>query len=63
MLSDSFFGVTTIGAHHSVGCVTGMMMPCSCRVVSSARSLSRYAKGICLGVFTQKGLASLVRMM
>ena len=27
MSSESFFGVTTIGAHHSVGSVTGEMTP------------------------------------
>ena len=27
ILSELFFGVTTIGAHHSVGSVTGAMIP------------------------------------
>ena len=43
MPSVSFFGVTTIGAHHSVGSVTGSMMPCVWSTVSIALCLSWYA--------------------
>ena len=32
----SFLGVTTIGAHHSVGSVTGSMIPCVWSTISSA---------------------------
>ena len=63
IFSVPFLGVTTIGAHHSVGAVTGAMMFCSCNRSSSALSLSRKAKGIVRGVLTQKGLASSVKAM
>ena len=48
-----FLGVTTIGAHQSVGSVTGAMMFCSCNRSSSALSLSR--KGIVRGRPNAKG--------
>ena len=63
MPSVSFLGVTTIGAHHSVGSVTGSMMPCVWSTISSALSLSRYANGTDRGVLMQKGLASSVSDM
>ena len=44
-----------MGAHQSVGSVTGVMMPCWARRSISALSLSLYAKGMVRGVFTQKG--------
>ena len=52
-----------IGAHHSVGLVTGVMMFCSCSKSSSALSLSRSANGMVQGVRTLKGLASSVKAM
>ena len=52
-----------MGAHHSVGSVIGVMIPCSCRRSNSAFSLSRKANGIALGVFTQNGWASSVSVM
>ena len=30
MSSVSYFGLTTVGARHSVSCVTGAMIPCCC---------------------------------
>ena len=56
-------GATTMGEHHSVGSVTGAMTPWSCRWSSSALSLSQKANGTVLGVLTQNGLASLVKVM
>lgn len=58
ILSEFFLGATTIGAYHSVGTVTGEMMPCSKSRSSSALSLIRernrvrrtYTKG--LGTFS-----------
>ena len=49
-----------MGAHQSVGSVTGAMMPCWTRRSISALSVSLYAKGMVRGVFTQKGRASSV---
>ena len=63
IFSVPFLGVTTIGAHQSVGSVTGAMMFCSCIRSSSALSLSRKAKGIVRSVLMQKGLASSIRAM
>ena len=63
MRSVPFFGATTIGAHHSVGSVTGVMIPWSTRRSISCLSFSQYAKGIVRGVDTQNGLASFVRDM
>ena len=63
MFSVFFFGVTTIGAHHSVAYVIGAMISCTCNSSSSALSLSRYANGIERGVLTQNGLGSSVREM
>ena len=57
MSSESFFGVMTIGAHHSVGSVTEEMTPWLCSKSSSALSLSQYANGTARGVLTQKGSA------
>ena len=45
-----FFGVTTMGAHHSVGSVTGVMIPCSCNRSNSVFSLSQKANRIARGV-------------
>ena len=42
-----------MGAHQSVGSVTGAMMPCWARRSISALSLSLYAKGMVCGVFTE----------
>ena len=63
ILSVFFLGVTTIGADHSVGWVTGVMMPCACRCSSLALSLTQYAKGTERGVLMQNGLASEVSVM
>ena len=38
--------LTTMGAHQSMGSVTGVIMFCSCSNFSSAANLSRYAKGM-----------------
>lgn len=58
MLYKSFLGVTTIGAHHSVGCVTGAMIPCSLKgfkfsfplvsICKGYRSRHLDAKGLCV---------------
>ena len=56
-----FLGVTTIGAHHLVASVTGVMMFCFCRSSNSAFSFSRYAKGMVHGVLTWNGFALSVR--
>ena len=40
IFSEFFFGVTTIGAHHSVGSVTGAMIPCWTRRSISYFNLS-----------------------
>ena len=61
MSSVPFFGATTMGAHHSVGYDTGVIMPCSSKLWSSAFSFSLYAYGMVLGVLTQNGLASSMR--
>ena len=65
MSSESFLGVTTIGAHahHSVGSVTGEMTPWLCSKSSSALSLSRYANGTARGMLTQNGWALPVKDM
>ena len=63
ILSVPFLGVTTMGAHHSVGTVTGAMTPCSCSRSNSAFSLSRYANDIARGAWMQNGWASSVRAM
>ena len=55
--------MTTIGAHHSVGSVTGEITPCSCNRSNSAFSLSRKANGIARGVWTQNGWVSFVSVM
>ena len=60
ILSVPFLGVTTMGAHHSVGTVTGVMTPCSCCRSNSAFSLSRYANGFARGAWMQNGWASSV---
>ena len=39
-----------MGVHHSVGSVTGAMIPCPCNKSNSACSLSRKANGIARGV-------------
>ena len=52
-----------MGAHQSVGSVTGAMTPCSCNRSSSTFSLSRKAYGIVRGVRTQNGWASSVSAM
>ena len=57
MESLFFLGVTTMGAHQSVGSVTGAMICCCCNKSSSAANLSRYAKGMDLGEVMQNGLA------
>ena len=46
-----------MGAHQSVGVVTGAMICCCCSKSSSAANLSRYAKGMDLGDVIQNGLA------
>ena len=61
MFSVFFFGVTTIGAHHSVASIIGAIMFCCCNNSSSVLSLSQYANGIEHGVLMQNGLASSVR--
>ena len=53
---SSFFGVTTIGAHHSVGSVTGAMMPWRVSRSISLFSLSLYANGTVWGVVTQRDM-------
>ena len=63
IFSVPFLGVTTIGAHHSVGSVMGAITPCSCNRSNSAFSLSRKANGIVRGVWTQNGWASFVSAM
>ena len=63
ILSVSFLGVTTMGAHHSVGSVTGVMIPSSCRRSNSALSLSQKAKGTARGVLTLNGWASFISVM
>ena len=63
ILSVPFLGVITMGAHHSVGSVTGAMTPCSCNRSNSAFSLSRKANGIARGVCTQNGSALSVSAM
>ena len=57
ILSEFFLGVTTIGAHHVVGSVTGATTFCDLRRSSLAYNLSRYANGMVRGVCMQKGLA------
>ena len=55
-------GATTLGAHHSVTCVTGTtIMPWSWSKFNSVFSLSWYANGIDLGILTQKWMASSTR--
>ena len=61
ILSEFFFGVTTIGAHRSVASVTGAMIPWLVSRSISFFSLSLFAKGIERGVVTQKGRAFLPR--
>ena len=63
ILSVPFLGAITMGAHQSVGSVTGAMTPCSCNRSSSTFSLSRKANGIVRGVRTQNGWASSVSAM
>ena len=63
ILSVSFWGITTIGTHHSVASVMGAMIPCSCNNSSSAFNMSLYAKGTVWGAFTQKGTALSVSVM
>ena len=63
MSSESFLGVVTIGAHHSVGSVTGEMTPLLFRKSSSALSLSQYANGTARGGLTQNGWAFSVKDM
>ena len=58
MFSEPFFGVTTMGAHHSVASVTGAIIFCLSNTSSSVLSLSWYLNGILCGVPMQKGLAS-----
>ena len=53
-----FFGVTTIGAHHSVAAVTGAIMCWDSKRSSSTFNLSLYANGIDRGVLTWNGLTS-----
>ena len=55
--------LTTIGAHQSVGSVTGVIIPWSTRRPISVLSFSRYAKGMVRGVVTQKGRTSSVKEM
>ena len=57
MFPEPFFGVTTMGAHHSVTFVTGAIIFCLSNTSSSVLSLSCYMNGIIRGVPTQKGLA------
>jgi len=63
IFSVSLLGVTMIGAHHSVGSVMGVMIPCSNRRSSYALSLSRKVNETACGVLMQNGLASSVRAM
>ena len=56
-------GVMTMGAHHSMASVTFSMIPCCSSNSNSDFNLSRYAKGMDLGVLTQKGTASSVSEM
>ena len=46
-----------MGAHQSVGVVTGVMIYCCCSKSSSAANLSRYAKGMDWDDVIQNGLA------
>ena len=61
ILSVFFFGVTTMGAHHAVASVTGVMTFCDSNKSSSDFSLSRYAIGMERGVLMQNGFASVVK--
>ena len=57
ILSEFFLDVTTIGAHHIMAWVTGVMIFCDWRRSSSAFSLLRYANGIFCGMCTQNDWA------
>ena len=63
IFSVPFLGVTTMGAHHSVGSVTGVMIPWSYRRPNSALSLSRKAKETACCVLTLNGWASSISVM
>ena len=58
-----FFGIITIGAHHSVASMIDAMISGCCNSSSPVLSLSQYANGIERSVMTQNGLASLVKDM
>ena len=57
----SFFGTTTIPAHHSVGAFTLEMTPRDSMRLNSFWTLLRSGKGIFLGVYSATGLASGLR--
>ena len=57
--SEFFLGVTTIGAHHSVGFVTGAMILCCCHCLSFRSRRSSYTKGALRGTLVQRVLSYL----
>ena len=57
-LVGPFLRETTMGSHHSVGSVTGVMMFYSWRSCNSALSLSLKTHGMVWRVWTKKGFAS-----
>ena len=61
ILTSSFFGTTTIGAHQSVGCSTLTITPASSILLSSFFVLSISGKATRLGTLLAKGWASSLR--
>ena len=60
---EFILGVTTIGAYHSVGSVTGAMIPCMMRRFMSFFSFSLYARETVLVVVMQNRLVLSVNDM
>ena len=57
-IAPSFLGATTIPAHHGVGSSTFLITPIDSIRSSSVLTLGRSGIGMCLGVNSEKGVAS-----
>ena len=60
-IAPSFLGATTIPAHHGVGSSTFLITPIDSIHSSSVLTLGRSGIGMCLGVNSEKGVASAFR--